>query len=1055
MDDQRNTLIQAAPRKRICLFAGYNAEGCIHEYVVFYISRLAAIADVHYLADCEMVDGQLEKLAPYVKTARGYRHEKYDFGSWQELTNHIGWNTIEDYDELILCNDSCYGPLFPLDSIFDTMESKQVDFWGMTESSELLTRHLQSYFLVFSKDVIHANVLKLFFKGVRKQQEFWNYVVKYEIFLTQMLVNMGFKFDSYLKARSEINTTSFPMTLIRDFKFPFIKIKSYTNPETNLNEPIDGLEQLLSTETSYDASLISTHLISIAPDYEARVSRRFEGAPAIPLPTKPEKILVHLHLSHPEEAPYFISRMANISCEFDLFLTVVRMDELTKEQFKAFDDKTTIIELPDAVNDVLPFLHVIHLVRLEGYDYVLKMHSTGIRFDHENLLGLSQYAYGLRNALVEPLLESESAFRRHLGELSGNRTTGMIASAVLLSIRMREWSKEKDLLVEAWAKRMNLLPKHDPAPVVAGGMFLMRASLFSPLCSLDISDIEREIKEGGLTDETVEHALEKIIALLLDQVDATVTNPGIRVHVEQAKQENVLPDELCSNFPQKLISKTGSMNIVFVCHGGLKSQSTYHVLSIAEQLNALGHDCVACIPESADDCDASMRATFIPILTFKEVRKGKIRFTNGLGPALVHCWTPREQVKNFTMYLVGRYKCPYFVHLEDNEREILNRELKNITYEQLTRLPPSEQDKHIVNSELRIHPHKHWEFLQRSSGCTILIDRLAEHVPAGIPVQLFWPGYDDCFSVELGDQKNILRAKYGIPEANCVVLYSGAFHDINKEEIYRMVLVLKILRNRGMPLTFVKTGHNQFPEILEDGIDKGWIKDLGFLPRNDLPEILSLSDVLVQPGSSDPFNDYRFPSKLPEALVSGIPIILPYSNLGRILKDKEEALVSHDHSIDSLIGQITYLFDHPAERIEIGRKGQVFCREHLGWEQASRTIQGFYQACLMDSRESLIKDGRIQMKATDNLKISSAPVSAGGIARLSAPVELHEIERIYKEEMKLDEKRFQRIHVLDAQLSDLHRKYNRKKRRLKRFRLISLVEVGIILALIFIIFHSK
>lgn len=519
-------------KRRICFFAGFNADGIIHEYVVYYISQLADICDVHYLADCEMGDGQLEKLAPYVKSARGYRHEKYDFGSWQELASQMGWSSIETYDELILCNDSCYGPLSPLSRLFETMESKDIDFWGMTESSELLTRHLQSYFLVFRNNVIRSGILKQFFSGVRKQQIFWNYVVKYEIFITQMLVNAGFKFEAYLKTKSAINATTFPMTIVGGFNFPFIKIKSFTNPETNLNEPIDGLELLLQAETSYDTSLIRAHLDATAPNYKARINQRFAGAPVIPMPTKPEKILVHLHLGHPEEVPYFISRLVNICSDFDLYVTTTRIDELTENLCKSFDNGATIIELPYAGNDVIAFLHVINLVSLDDYDHVLKLHSMGIIFEHKNLLGANLYAYGWRNALVEPLLESEPAFRRHLTELSANRGTGMIASSLLLSCTMRETSADKQLLAETWTQQMRLKLRHDPAPLVAGRMFLMRAALCTPLCFLDLPGIERDFKEGRLAGVTIEHVMEKIFALLLDHGNATLPDAVVQMPLE-------------------------------------------------------------------------------------------------------------------------------------------------------------------------------------------------------------------------------------------------------------------------------------------------------------------------------------------------------------------------------------------------------------------------------------------------------------------------------------------------------------------------------------------
>lgn len=497
------------------------------------------------------------------------------------------------------------------------------------------------------------------------------------------------------------------------------------------------------------------------------------------------------------------------------------------------------------------------------------------------------------------------------------------------------------------------------------------------------------------------------------------------------------------------------MNIIFICHDGLASQSTYHVLSIAEQLSCLGHDCVACIPKSMNDCDVGIRPTSISILTFKDARDGKIQFVNRGGPTLIHCWTPREQVKNLALYLSSRYECPYFVHLEDNEREILNRELRDISYEKLVRLPPSEQSKYIANAAIRIHPHEHWEFLRESTGCTVLIDKLAEHVPTGIPVRLFWPGYDDCFSGQFPDRRDILRHKFGIPESSFVVLYSGAFHDINKEEIYRMLIVLKVLFNRGMPLIFVKTGSNQFPDLLRDGIDSGWIRDLGFLPRNELPDIYALSDTLIQPGCSDPFNDYRFPSKLPEALISGIPIILPYSNLGRYMKDKEEALVTRDYSMDSLIDQITYLFDHPAERFKIGRNGQAFCREHLDWKQASLKIHGFYEACLTGTREDLIRTGQIQVEKTDNLTRSSSTLPCDGTGNFSAPVEPHEICRIFRKDINHDKEEAISTCGFATGLSILERKYKRNKRRLCRYRLISIAELGVILLLLLIIIYLK
>ena len=53
------------------------------------------------------------------------------------------------------------------------------------------------------------------------------------------------------------------------------------------------------------------------------------------------------------------------------------------------------------------------------------------------------------------------------------------------------------------------------------------------------------------------------------------------------------------------------------------------------------------------------------------------------------------------------------------------------------------------------------------------------------------------------------------------------------------------------------------------------------------PQLLVAADILVQPdGSPGPFNDYRFPSKLPDFFASGRPVVLPKTNIGLYLSER-------------------------------------------------------------------------------------------------------------------------------------------------------------------------
>ena len=62
--------------------------------------------------------------------------------------------------------------------------------------------------------------------------------------------------------------------------------------------------------------------------------------------------------------------------------------------------------------------------------------------------------------------------------------------------------------------------------------------------------------------------------------------------------------------------------------------------------------------------------------------------------------------------------------------------------------------------------------------------------------------------------------------------------------------------------------------------------------------------MLVQPGRPDAFNDYRFPSKLPEFLASGRPVMLPRTNIGLHLEDGVEALLLGHGDADEIADKV-------------------------------------------------------------------------------------------------------------------------------------------------------
>ena len=254
--------------KRICLFAGYDNKNIIHDYVVYYLKELSTVADVYYMADNEISDDEKAKITPYVKEAYGFNHKKYDFGSWQELIKIIGWEKLSEYDELILANDSVFGPLYPIKELFDKIEKdRQWDVCGMIEESSFrkengtkkLYNFLQSYFLVIRNKVIKDKNFQCFMEQITIHKDKGDVVYYGEISLSQLFIDKGFTCKKIISGRKD----PFKMwkSLIKHDKFYFIKKSKFVEKSYyNQIESVYNYKAFLKKYCKYDVNLISNYI---------------------------------------------------------------------------------------------------------------------------------------------------------------------------------------------------------------------------------------------------------------------------------------------------------------------------------------------------------------------------------------------------------------------------------------------------------------------------------------------------------------------------------------------------------------------------------------------------------------------------------------------------------------------------------------------------------------------------------------------------------------------------------------------------------------------------
>ena len=432
------------------------------------------------------------------------------------------------------------------------------------------------------------------------------------------------------------------------------------------------------------------------------------------------------------------------------------------------------------------------------------------------------------------------------------------------------------------------------------------------------------------------------------------------------------------------------MNILFVNYGDFTTNSLNHIGGFANTLCAAGHACIVAVSKDKETV-AHIPAPLFIAATYAELLARPGLFPDGKPADLIHAWTPREGVRKFTLAYQRAAGTParLIIHLEDNERFLLES-YTGKSFAALRDSTPAEVDAWISDS--LPHPLRHDSFLRVADGVTHIIEKLRDFVPAGTPTQLLFPGVDFKLysaptptppaprpAVAAAPARDIvdllseippltaasvladlstsepapssatsrLRRELGLSEAERVIVFTGSNTFANEPEMRELYVAVALLNQRGTPTRLVRTGFNspKFLAALSPDI-KQHVLDLGFVEKAKLPRLLALADVLVQPGRPGAFNDYRLPSKLPEFLAIGKPVILPPTNLADLMQNGRDAVFIPTGSPEEIADTCQRLFADPALCATLGRNGAAFARTHFDLAANTRALTAFYTAAL-------------------------------------------------------------------------------------------------------------
>lgn len=386
--------IENARPKRLLIYAHYDPHGKLDPHVIYQIASYAAFGiKIIFVSNSPLTCVDRECLIKIGCEVHTRPNIGFDFVAWKSRLLDLGREGLRAYNEIILANDSVYGPFFPLTEMFGTMDQIGVDFWGITGEIGNKGAYLHSYFLDFRPSVFLSDVFLDFWRTLPEVESFLEGVEKGGLRISKILEEAGFIFASFIDPPEvpllpaigpdvPLAHTLTPFFIER-YRVPFIKIRAFsTRPGKMFNEGPRVFEALENTRSEYPVDLISRHLVRAKPLSWSKNQPGFlnvfpEDGEILPDPGL--KIAAFLHLHYLAKLGEALSWLSNIPYKFDLYIATSSEEKkeiLQQSNLQQLIPNIGELEIRVFENrgrDVAPWLLGFKDVQMK-YDLALKFH---------------------------------------------------------------------------------------------------------------------------------------------------------------------------------------------------------------------------------------------------------------------------------------------------------------------------------------------------------------------------------------------------------------------------------------------------------------------------------------------------------------------------------------------------------------------------------------------------------------------------------------------------------------------------------------------------------
>ncbi len=272
--------------KRLAIYFFYDEKGIVDDYVLYMLRDLLKnISELLVVCNGKLTQKSREKLESL--TPKVFVREDKGFDAWafKEGMEYYGWDKLNKFDELVLMSYSVFGPFYPLKSMFDGMNNRDVNFWGVTlyngsnfDPSNFdrplnIPAHIQTYFLAIRKDMLRSPEFQRYWESLPTFTDYKELIACHSAVFTKHFETKGFSWQVYVDTRDYQEGSCnplilSPLELVKNRKCPFIDRNTFSlnyayllasNNGKSSSEVMEYIKEYLN----YDTNMIWKNILRL------------------------------------------------------------------------------------------------------------------------------------------------------------------------------------------------------------------------------------------------------------------------------------------------------------------------------------------------------------------------------------------------------------------------------------------------------------------------------------------------------------------------------------------------------------------------------------------------------------------------------------------------------------------------------------------------------------------------------------------------------------------------------------------------------------------------